>query len=72
MYLPKEEPTEARDTPVRNEAPWTMLAPMLTLAAGIVLLGLFNGEIVSHFIEPALPAGLASSGNLTNLFSLAR
>ncbi len=72
MYLPKEEPTEARDTPVRNEAPWTMLAPMLTLAAGIVLLGLFNGEIVSHFIEPAVPAGLASSGNLTNLFSLAR
>ena len=72
MYLPKEEPTEARDTPVRNEAPWTMLAPMLTLAAGIVLLGLFNGKIVSHFIEPAVPAGLASSGNLTNLFSLAR
>ena len=42
--------------PVRDEAPLTMLVPMLTLAAAIVLLGLFNGEVVSRFVEPAVAA----------------
>ena len=42
----------------RNEAPLTMLVPMLILASGVILLGLFNGEIVARFIEPAIPPGL--------------
>ena len=42
--------------PVKNEAPLTMLAPMLALAAGIILLGIFNGGVVSRFVEHAIPA----------------
>ena len=41
---------------VKNEAPLTMLAPMLALAAGIMLLGIFNGRVVSGFLEHAIPA----------------
>ena len=44
--------------PQRAEAPAVMVAPMVVLAACTVLLGLFNGEIVSRFIAPALPAGI--------------
>ena len=44
---------------VRDEAPFTMLAPMLIMAVGIILLGLFNGEIVSRFIDPSIPERLA-------------
>jgi len=44
---------------VREEVPLTMLAPMLILAVGVILLGLFNGEIVSQFIDPSIPERLA-------------
>ena len=63
MYFPKERAHETRgevpvpEEPTRNEAPLTMLVPMLVLAAGTVLLGLFNGEVVSRFLDPAIPAG---------------
>ncbi len=40
-----------------NEAPWGMLAPILVTALGVVLLGIFNGAIVTLFIEPMIPAG---------------
>ena len=43
----------------RDEVPWSMLGPMLTVAACIVLLGIFSGEVVSRFIEPSTPGGLA-------------
>ena len=35
-----------------------MVVPMVILAACTVLLGLFNGQIVSRFIAPGIPAGL--------------
>ena len=41
--------------PARLEAPLTMLVPILVLAAGIVGLGIFNGAVVSRFLEPAVP-----------------
>ena len=34
----------------------TMVVPMLVLAVGIVLLGVFNGDVVSGFLDPAVPA----------------
>ncbi len=62
MYFPEEEAaagaggeTRVAEEPRREEAPLTMLVPMLVLAAGIVLLGLFNGEVVSRFIDHAIP-----------------
>ena len=62
MYFPKEDAaaigddveTVVPERPNLNEVPATMLGPMLVLAVGIVLLGLFNGEIVSHFLTPAV------------------
>ena len=45
--------------PRRHEAPAAMVAPTVILAACTVLLGLFNGEIVSRFIAPVIPAGFA-------------
>ena len=64
MYFPMEKVSAGRaddppafsETPARDEAPLTMLVPMLTLAVSIVLLGLFNGEVVSRFIDPAVAA----------------
>jgi multicomponent Na+:H+ antiporter subunit D len=47
------------DEPVRNEAPLSMLIPTLTLAVGILLLGIFNGEIIETFLESAIPADFA-------------
>ena len=42
----------------RDDVPWTMLGPMLAMAAVVVLLGLFNGEVVGRFIDPGMPMGL--------------
>ena len=39
-----------------SDPPASMLVPMLVLAAGILLLGLFNGAVVSVFVAPAVPA----------------
>lgn len=59
MYFPD---TDGSDRTValktqQQEAPLTMLVPILTLAVGVLLLGLFNGDIVAHFIDAAMPAG---------------
>ena len=65
MYFPKEATAgvdggqPGLEAITRDEVPWTMLGPMLAIAAAIVLLGVFNGEVVGRFIEPATPAGLA-------------
>lgn len=48
---------EALAEPAREEAPLSMLIPILTLAAGILLLGLFNERIISGILIFALPSG---------------
>lgn len=59
---PRGAVAESQPAPPRAdgaaEAPLPMLAPMLALAAAILLLGLLNGPIVSGFLEPVLPEGL--------------
>ena len=63
MYFPS--PAADADTapppldPTRDEAPLTMLVPTTILAAAVVLLGVFNGEIVSRFIDTVIPASFA-------------
>lgn len=71
IYFPREATAAdgMADRPLhesimRHEVPWTMLGPMVAITAGIVMLGLFNGEVVGRFIEPAMPAGLAREGYL--------
>lgn len=62
MYLPRVDEGGVESLapePVRQEAPLSMLVPMLAFAAAIILLGLFNGEVVSRFIEPIIPASFA-------------
>jgi multicomponent Na+:H+ antiporter subunit D len=39
----------------RDEMPWSMLAPALVVAAGIILVGLFNGKIISSVLELVIP-----------------
>ena len=41
-----------------QEAPWTMVVPLLVVAAGLILLGLFSGGLVNQIIHFALPAGI--------------
>jgi len=67
MYLPVPETSGTKIEAARDEAPWSMVAPMLTLAAAIVLLGIFNGEIVSRFLQHAIPAGFALTNELAAL-----
>ena len=58
MYFPSEVAvgeSGPEEEPTRDEAPLTMLIPMICLAVLIVLLGFFNGDVVSHFLVPALP-----------------
>jgi multicomponent Na+:H+ antiporter subunit D len=40
-----------------DEMPWSMLIPTLVIAAGIVLLGIFNGPIISGVLERVVPRG---------------
>jgi multicomponent Na+:H+ antiporter subunit D len=40
-----------------NEAPLTMVAMLLLVSAGLIALGLLSGDIVTHIILPAIPAG---------------
>ncbi len=66
LYFPPDdadaEPAAAREAEPAamrsGDPPLAMLAPMLTLAVGIVLLGLFNGEIVSRLIEPVVAGSI--------------
>jgi multicomponent Na+:H+ antiporter subunit D len=41
-----------------DEAPLSMLIPILILTAGILSVGILSGKIVSHVIQFAVPAGL--------------
>ena len=63
MYFPPEEDGAGEPRPtldrVREEAPLTMLVPTTILAVVVVLLGLFNGEVVSRFITTIIPASFA-------------
>jgi len=43
---------------VQDEAPGSMLVPTLMLAAGVILLGIFNAYIVTTFIMPMIPSSL--------------
>jgi multicomponent Na+:H+ antiporter subunit D len=40
----------------RDEAPLTMLVPIVIMAAGVILLGIFSGKIISSVIQFAVPA----------------
>ena len=40
-----------------DEMPWSMLIPTLVIAVGILLLGIFNGRIISSVLELAVPPG---------------
>ncbi len=40
------------------EAPLTMLVPLLIVAAGLVVVGVYTGDIVNHIIEFAIPKGI--------------
>jgi multicomponent Na+:H+ antiporter subunit D len=42
----------------RKEAPWSMLGPVMLLAASLLALGIFNVWIVTNFIEFMIPIGL--------------
>ena len=48
-----DHPPESMD-----EAPITMLVPLLIVAAGLVLVGLYTGDIVNHIIRFAIPKAL--------------
>lgn len=37
-----------------RELPFQMFLPILILASGIILLGIFNAPIVSHLLKPAV------------------
>ncbi len=40
------------------EAPLTMLVPLIIVAAGLVLVGIYTGDIVNQIIQFAIPKGL--------------
>ncbi len=44
--------------PIMDEAPLSMLVPLLLVAAGLVVVGLYTGDIVDHIVQFAIPKGL--------------
>ena len=42
-----------------NEAPLSMLVPLLITAASLIVLGIYSGDIVTKIIQLAIPAGIA-------------
>jgi multicomponent Na+:H+ antiporter subunit D len=51
--------TRAYAAPVIHEAPASMVAVLLLVAAGLILLGAFSGNIVTRIILPAIPAAIS-------------
>ncbi len=47
-----------RSSPVLDEAPLSMLVPLLMVAATLIVLGLYTGDIINHIIRFAVPASL--------------
>jgi multicomponent Na+:H+ antiporter subunit D len=41
-----------------QEAPLSMLVPLYIVAAGLVLLGIYTGDIVEQVIRFAIPEGI--------------
>ena len=41
------------------EAPLSMLVPLIIVAGGLVVVGMYTGDIVNHIIQFAIPKGLA-------------
>jgi len=42
-----------------DEAPVTMVFPLLIVAAVLILVGLYTGDIVNHVIRFAIPEAMA-------------
>lgn len=42
-----------------NEAPVSMLIPLLITAASLIILGIYSGDIVTKIIQLSIPAGIA-------------
>jgi multicomponent Na+:H+ antiporter subunit D len=64
-YLEPREPAHAHahnsgnpEGIKREEAPLSMLIPMFIITAGIILIGVFSGEIIARVIKFAVPATL--------------
>jgi len=43
---------------VISEAPFSMLLPLLVVAVGLIIIGLYSGTIVTNIIQFSVPAGL--------------
>ncbi|SKA73183.1 complex I subunit 5 family protein [Desulfobaculum bizertense] len=41
-----------------HDAPWSMVVPLLVVAAGLIVLGFLSGDIVTHVIDFAIPANI--------------
>jgi multicomponent Na+:H+ antiporter subunit D len=50
---------EAHDGIAIDEAPATMLMPLITVAISLIVIGLYSGEIVTNIIQHSVPADLA-------------
>lgn len=42
-----------------EEAPMSMLVPIIVVAVALVVLGIYSGDIVTHIIQSAIPGGIA-------------
>lgn len=60
FFEPKTDHHHGHDTAeiVISEAPLSMLLPLLVVAVGLIIIGLFSGTIVTDIIQYAVPAGL--------------
>jgi len=55
LYQDEGHGIRTEEKPVRSEAPLSMLVPTMVLAVAILVLGIFNGEIISNLLASIIP-----------------
>ena len=56
--MPDYSRDKAYETVRMDEVPISMLVPIIVMALGILLCGIYSSEIISNVIQYVVPAGL--------------
>lgn len=59
-YYPLEDEGHGHEHTQISEAPISMLAPLIIVGIGLILVGVYSGEIVSNVIQYAVPTGIGN------------
>ena len=56
----KLTPEKSSEKSKIEEAPVSMLVPLLVVSVGLIIIGLYSGDIITNIIQPFIPSGIAN------------